>query len=52
MDYNWQAPVPWEHDTFSTTLERVAEAPRGWRATEVRAVIGLSQGAVRPLRDA
>ena len=39
MDYNLRAPVPWEHDTFSTTLERIAEPPRGWRPTEVRAVI-------------
>ena len=39
MDYNRRAPVPWEHDTFSTTLERVAEAPRGWRESEVRATL-------------
>ena len=81
MDYNRRAPVPWEHDTFSTTLERVAEAPRGWRESEVRATLlttllaedeayrdyfkrifvevmnhpphnGVSQGTVRPLRDA
>ena len=39
MDYNQQAPVPWEHDTFRTTLERAGEAPRGWRASEVRALV-------------
>lgn len=39
MDYNQQAPVPWEHDAFRTTLERPGEAPQGWRTSEVRAIV-------------
>ena len=39
MDYNQQAIVPWEHDTFHTTLERMAEAPQGWRTSEVRSLV-------------
>ena len=39
MDYNQQVPVPWEHDAFRTTLERPGDAPRGWRTSEVRALV-------------
>lgn len=36
MDYNLRAAVPWEHDTFETTLERLGEPAQGWRDSEVR----------------
>ena len=39
MDFNQQADVPWEHDTFRIVLERAGEARRGWRDSEVRSIV-------------
>ena len=39
MDYNEQSLVPWEHDTFRTTLERAGEARRGRRRSEIRSIV-------------